>query len=1087
MATSAVGRTGGISDQHPFSADGFLRSISADSSISYGNPDHPSAPSYSVSTAPVLPISAKVALIDAQIDNLELQIRKTITSQRDQLRQRVRSAHTVDRSLNQLWQSMCQTSSRLVALSPSLELVAFDYHQALVESSKQELLTEVLSDLLIATGLLERLETQLHRGDLEALQLDLLRKDDALRPLLSRATLRSLPAVAELHHRFVHLEKQLEEQRRPQRSTEASLPTLPTDSSFQGTNEKGAMARPQLGDDTETLSKTNARAEILDEARQIIISRGPHGGWQEVQIEIEMTLPGIVEPMPSDYAKQPPVESRRAGLLDVSPQVSSPRSSTPLTRNSSLTRSSSNSSNHVVSRANRAKLGARLLRPQDQLGSGPFNEEDVAADDAGWDLDDDLVDLDCAPPSQLPSIAMQPSISTSSSRSASLAIQRLDDDGEDAWGLTEDAPSQTNNVFAEAASSHTARILSPPQRIGEMPSSGVATTSDKDETYDAWGLSDDEPAHSSLQAGTTSGPGLLKDSVEQLNTIMHSSAMPHTVAETGHDDEHAWGLTQASQHPALSLHEISSSISSEQTSLPPHHDQVTVSQGSVSTEPTLAPSSPKEEAAWELEEEEFAPRTSNSDTFLTGTTVAQLSESAVSSAPFEPHQGGEAKHGPDEDEANGEDDAWGLDDEAEEEPALPSASARNISEAQSGHVKTIRSSSPAPRSLRVDGAFATSNSATHHQAPSASAVGAPRAARDASVTVSQIPVTALKATQEALLAAPETRGMEAVHSKRVSKVTISQRSVGLLKLAERTLKRRNPAETGDDLRACGQLAPDVAVATVIDIFELHRSLMPVAHGEVLRDVPSLAMQFFNDCEYLARELMQLTGHSAGGARVITEAQPLDSEDLQKLEDEANLTRSLGQRWFEAQLTAQSKILLDTLMDADGFARTFDESRYQRCERCIIQVVQTLEQLGKAWHPILASSHFCPAMGRLVDLVFQKVLHDVLDLEDIGETESEKLASMIKTLGGLESIFMDEQTQQSSAPLYVPSWFKTSYLIEILTGSLVDIEFLAFEARALVDYSRRELTRLVKALFADTSNRSRLLQKIDSAPPEALAR
>uniref|UniRef100_V5EXI8 Retrograde transport protein Dsl1 C-terminal domain-containing protein n=1 Tax=Kalmanozyma brasiliensis (strain GHG001) TaxID=1365824 RepID=V5EXI8_KALBG len=325
--------------------------------------------------------------------------------------------------------------------------------------------------------------------------------------------------------------------------------------------------------------------------------------------------------------------------------------------------------------------------------------------------------------------------------------------------------------------------------------------------------------------------------------------------------------------------------------------------------------------------------------------------------------------------------------------------------------------------------------------------------------------------------------------------TISRRSLDLVELAEGTLDsvlsklqagRSSGVEAdNDDVEALA--------GTIFKIFEMHRALMPVAHGEALRDVPSLAMQFFNDCEYLARELSRLVADK--GDRIATAwtsyeaegAKRWSTKELAKLEQEAASTRGLGQRWFEAQMTAQSKILLDTLMEADGFARTFDDQRFARCERCIKQVVQTLQQLAKAWRPVLVASRFHAAIGRLVDLVFQKVLHDVLDLEDIGESESEKIASLVKTLGSLEVLFsVNGSEQQSAAPLWVPSWFKTSYLIEILTGSLVDIEFLAFEAGALVDYSRKELTGLIKALFADTSNRSKLLRRIESAPVEVLA-
>jgi centromere/kinetochore protein ZW10 len=65
-------------------------------------------------------------------------------------------------------------------------------------------------------------------------------------------------------------------------------------------------------------------------------------------------------------------------------------------------------------------------------------------------------------------------------------------------------------------------------------------------------------------------------------------------------------------------------------------------------------------------------------------------------------------------------------------------------------------------------------------------------------------------------------------------------------------------------------------------------------------------------------------------------------------------------------------------------------------------------------------------------------------------------------------------------LYVPSWFKASYLSEILTGSLVDIEFLYFEAGALVDYSKPELISLIRSLFADTPKRARVIDRIQAS-------
>ncbi|PWN39789.1 hypothetical protein IE81DRAFT_294297 [Ceraceosorus guamensis] len=123
-----------------------------------------------------------------------------------------------------------------------------------------------------------------------------------------------------------------------------------------------------------------------------------------------------------------------------------------------------------------------------------------------------------------------------------------------------------------------------------------------------------------------------------------------------------------------------------------------------------------------------------------------------------------------------------------------------------------------------------------------------------------------------------------------------------------------------------------------------------------------------------------------------------------------------------------------------------------------------------------------ALGALVEHVLSRVLSEVEDLEDISEKESERIAEAVKLLAPLEDLFVDPRSGQTAVALFVPSWFKCSYLCEILTGSLADIDFLYSEAAALVDYSPRELAKLVRALFADTPKRQKLLEKFVIAPP-----
>lgn len=94
----------------------------------------------------------------------------------------------------------------------------------------------------------------------------------------------------------------------------------------------------------------------------------------------------------------------------------------------------------------------------------------------------------------------------------------------------------------------------------------------------------------------------------------------------------------------------------------------------------------------------------------------------------------------------------------------------------------------------------------------------------------------------------------------------------------------------------------------LDIFDLHRALMPVAHLEVLQNVPALAMQFANDCQYLARELEGIEKRSKG---VVLPALEVRGKRKGKsgtaeggeigLAEQARLMTALGRKWFDAQM------------------------------------------------------------------------------------------------------------------------------------------------------------------------------------------
>ncbi|KDN49566.1 hypothetical protein K437DRAFT_293689 [Tilletiaria anomala UBC 951] len=319
-------------------------------------------------------------------------------------------------------------------------------------------------------------------------------------------------------------------------------------------------------------------------------------------------------------------------------------------------------------------------------------------------------------------------------------------------------------------------------------------------------------------------------------------------------------------------------------------------------------------------------------------------------------------------------------------------------------------------------------------------------------------------------------GAEAAHTTEdpsviAEKCSVSQRTIDLLQHVESLLELVGFIADELSAQSWKTRPADMLLEAALDEIDLHNGIMPSTHSEVLTSVPSLAIQFANDCSFIAQQLQIL--HE----KITVDLQEKASAEFHK---RAALTNLLGKQCFEAQMVAQETILEQSLAEADGFSGTNDPSRYALAERAVKQVLHVLRTLAATWSRIMTRTAFLAAMGRLIDGVLLRLLEYIEDLEDISEVESDKLAVLCKMFGPLEEIFVDESTQQTSVALFVPSWFKASYLSEILTGSLVDIEFLFFEAGALVDYSKAELSKLIKALFSDSSNRAKLLHHIEVA-------
>lgn len=202
---------------------------------------------------------------------------------------------------------------------------------------------------------------------------------------------------------------------------------------------------------------------------------------------------------------------------------------------------------------------------------------------------------------------------------------------------------------------------------------------------------------------------------------------------------------------------------------------------------------------------------------------------------------------------------------------------------------------------------------------------------------------------------------------------------------------------------------------------------------------------------------------------------------ERLEECRGDLKVLADSGFYQGIDEQIAALEDVLADADGFADTSDQERYDECEMVVTRVLRGVRSIAPAWKSILPKSKYYTAVGLVVDGVLSRILDSILAISDIPEDESHKLSELCRILTALEGLFVENTSEPSFVVSYVPSWLKFSYLSELLEASMADLTYL-FEEGALVDFEIDELVMLVKALFADTPLRTKTIDKIMNGHP-----
>ncbi|KAJ5502284.1 hypothetical protein N7463_005158 [Penicillium fimorum] len=229
------------------------------------------------------------------------------------------------------------------------------------------------------------------------------------------------------------------------------------------------------------------------------------------------------------------------------------------------------------------------------------------------------------------------------------------------------------------------------------------------------------------------------------------------------------------------------------------------------------------------------------------------------------------------------------------------------------------------------------------------------------------------------------------------------------------------------------------------------------------------MYLYNDSLYLAEEIRKL----------------IEEHDLSRLQPDVEALEKFGKLAYSKEMQTQRTIVTDLLDGAQGFAQCSEQPFQADCENSVSATVDRIRDVYKEWQPILSHSALLQSAGSLLSTVINKVVIDIEDLGDISEDQSRQLVSFCDQLSKLEDLFRPETDADAEAlpvtAIYVPSWLRFQYMINILESSLADIKFLWLEGELGLEFSAEEVIDLIEALFAESDHRRRAISEIRRAP------
>ena len=222
------------------------------------------------------------------------------------------------------------------------------------------------------------------------------------------------------------------------------------------------------------------------------------------------------------------------------------------------------------------------------------------------------------------------------------------------------------------------------------------------------------------------------------------------------------------------------------------------------------------------------------------------------------------------------------------------------------------------------------------------------------------------------------------------------------------------------------------------------------------------MNLYNDSLYIADKLQNMSAPPG----------------LDKVDADCKTMEKFARSAYSREMEVQRTILNDLLDGSQGFTSCTQFPYSQEIENAVSSTVDRLRDVHTEWKPILSTSALLQSIGALLASVILKVINDIEEMEDISEAQSQKLGSFCAQIATLEDLFLARSPEAQegdgeSIPMtavYVASWLKFQYLMNILESSLVDIRYLWTEGELSLEFTPDEVVDLIKALFAETNHR-----------------